>query len=164
MFLNLNLLQPSIHVRCLRKMVISRAVECIIQRSHVRFLLGTQNFSWSHANDEEIKFFIISLPSSKFAIFLIRCTNMMLSTMLIPQADHTMCLWLMIVDMRQTKSMRVLTKALHCISKLHLGLNNLIKFNKMLIHSFEEFFRLHRLFEVTFYKITFGQKTQTTNT
>ena len=34
----------------------------------------------------------------------------------------------------------------------------------MLIHSFEEFFRLHRLFEVTFYKITFGQKTQTTNT
>ena len=34
MFLNLNLLQPSIHVHCLRKMVISRAAECIIQRSH----------------------------------------------------------------------------------------------------------------------------------
>ena len=64
-------------------------------------------------NDEEIKFFIISLPSSKFTIFLIQCTNMMLSTMLITQADHTMCLWLIIVDMRQTKSMRVLNKSLN---------------------------------------------------
>ena len=44
MFLNLNLLQPSIHVHCLRKMVISRAAECIIQRSHVRFLLGLRIF------------------------------------------------------------------------------------------------------------------------
>ena len=113
MFLNLNLLQPSIHVHCLRKMVISRAVESIIQRCRVRFLLGTQNFSWSHANDKSKKFFIIPLPSSKLAIFLILCTNMMLSTMLITQADHTMCLWLITVDMRQTKSMRVMNKALN---------------------------------------------------
>ena len=65
MFLNLNLLQPSIHVHCLRKMVISRAVESIIQRCRVRFLLGTQNFSWSHANDKSKKIFHYSFTKLK---------------------------------------------------------------------------------------------------
>ena len=61
------------------------------------------------------KIFILSLP------YLLKIYHLSLSIykhdaikkMLIPQADHTLCLWLIIVDMRRIKSMRAMNKALN---------------------------------------------------
>ena len=41
--------------------------------------------------------------------------NLIKSFHVSPQADYTMCLWLIIVDMRQTKSIRVMNRALKIV-------------------------------------------------
>ena len=71
------------------------------------------------------------------------------------QADHTLCSWLKIVDMRLTKSMRVMNNALKIA---YFGLNISIKLNEMLIRAFMVFFRPHEPLEVSPYEITFGRR------
>ena len=66
-----------------------------------------------------------------------------------------MCSWLIIVDKRLTKSIRVMNKALKIA---YFGLNISIKLNEMLIRAFVVFFRPHEPLEVSFYEITFGRR------
>ena len=61
------------HIECL--WLRGRPSEREIRRSEVRFLIGTQNFSQSHARDKTKTFFSISLPSSELIIILILFTK-----------------------------------------------------------------------------------------
>ena len=75
------------------------------------------------------------------------------------QANHIIgrphFLFVVIVDMRRTKSMRVVNKALKIT---YLGLNISIKLHEVSIDVFMVFFRLHGPFEASFYKITFSRR------